>query len=527
MIPEPQTPVTPVVCGRRAEARLVRPQIAADHLEPGLERRPVDAHPLDRARRRALAARDLRPLEGRAGRRGAGEQALAVAEHDLGVGADVDQQRELVPEVRPLGEHDARRVRADMAGDAGQRIDEGARRDIEAEVAGARFVGRVDRQRERRPAELGRIEAENEVMHDRVADDRHFEDLAARNAGLARGLADQPVHRLAHRPRQLPVAARVHHHVGDAAHEVFAESDLRVHRPDGGDDLAAHKIGQVGGDRGRADVDRDAVGALGEAGHDRNDVAALAQRGGDFPSPGAQRFLQGGERGEIGGRPGEAPLLAERLLQAAKIARGLVHVRFGDLDVVKAHDRIDLDRMRLGALAHDLPVDLAFGRNVDDEIAAYPGLAPEPPAGGESAALVGIAALDLAPRRDMSGARADRMLGELALGDVDLAAAANTPPAADRIEIGAELAGSGEQARSIGELAALARGGEDDAMGAQRQSLTLAPVCAPRAGRLRRPPRPPAPARDICGSTGRSWDRGPSRRRPRKSPGCLRRAADS
>ena len=84
-------------------------------------------------------------------------------------------------------------------------------------------------------------------------------------------------------------------------------------------------------------------------------------------------------------------MLAERLLQAAKIARRLVHVRLGDLDVIEAHDRIDLDRMGLGALAHDLPVDLAFGRHVDDEIAANPGLAPEPPAGRESAALVGVA----------------------------------------------------------------------------------------------------------------------------------------
>ena len=48
-----------------------------------------------------------------------------------------------------------------------------------------------------------------------------------------------------------------------------------------------------------------------------------------------------------------------------------------DLDIVKAHDRIDLDRMRLGALAHDLAMDLAFGGHVDDEIAADPRLTAE------------------------------------------------------------------------------------------------------------------------------------------------------
>ena len=56
----------------------------------------IDAHALDGAGRGALAAGDLRALEGRAGRARAGEQPLAVAEHDLGVGADVDEQRDLV-----------------------------------------------------------------------------------------------------------------------------------------------------------------------------------------------------------------------------------------------------------------------------------------------------------------------------------------------------------------------------------------------------------------------------------------------
>ena len=222
------------------------------------------------------------------------------------------------------------------------------------------------------------------MMHDRVADQRHFQDFAARDVGLARGFADQRVHRLAHHARQLLVAARVHHHVGDAAHQVFAEADLRVHRPDRCDDLAAREIGEVGGDGGRADIDRDAEGALGEARHDGDDVAAFAQRDGDLPFPRAQRLLQTSERREIGVRFVEIPLLVQSLLKAAKIARRLVHVRLADLDVIEADDRIDLDRMRLRALADDLPMNLAFGRHVDDEIAANPGLAAKPAAGSET-----------------------------------------------------------------------------------------------------------------------------------------------
>ena len=139
-------------------------------------------------------------------------------------------------------------------------------------------------------------------------------------------------------------------------------------------------------------------------------------------------------------RFGDAPLLVQSLLQTPKIARRLVHVRLGDLDIIEADDRVDLDRMRLGALADDLPMNLTFGRHVDDEIAANPGLAAEPSAGGERPALRGVALLDRSRWRHMIGARMNGVLGEIALGDVDLTAAANASSAADRIEIDAERA---------------------------------------------------------------------------------------
>ena len=160
MMPEPQTPVS----RRRGlgEAGLVRPELAADHPVARLERVRVDAHPLDRAGRGALAAADLGALEGRAGGARRGEQAVAVAEHDLGVGADVDDQVALVVRaVRALGEDHRRRCRrrrGRRCRAARRRARPGARR------ARARPRGSVhrlvDRERERRLAELGRVEAE-------------------------------------------------------------------------------------------------------------------------------------------------------------------------------------------------------------------------------------------------------------------------------------------------------------------------------------------------------------------------------
>ena len=110
-------------------------------------------------------------------------------------------------------------------------------------------------------------------------------------------------------------------------------------------------------------------------------------------------------------------------------------------------------------------MNLAFGRHVDDQIAANPGLAAKPPAGGERSALRGVAGLDLSRWRHMIGAGMNGVLGEIALGDVDLTAAADAAPAADRIEIDAERARGFEQAHAFGEVAAFAGRREDDAMG--------------------------------------------------------------
>ena len=123
MIPEPQTPVTCVPANPGSSDHASHP----DHADARLERLRIDAHALDRTRGRTLAARDLRALERRPGRARGGEESVAVAEHDLGVRPDVDDEVHLVPEVRALGEDDAGRVGADVTRDAGQDVRTGAR----------------------------------------------------------------------------------------------------------------------------------------------------------------------------------------------------------------------------------------------------------------------------------------------------------------------------------------------------------------------------------------------------------------
>ena len=132
--------------------------------------------------------------------------------------------------VRALGEDRRRGVGADVAGDARSDV-EGGVGQVELEVSAAAADGVARRQRERGAAEWRRVDAEHEVVHDRVADDHDVEHPVAVDTGGVEQLADQLVDRLAHGGGQLAIAAGVHHHVGHAAHQVLAEADLRVHPP--------------------------------------------------------------------------------------------------------------------------------------------------------------------------------------------------------------------------------------------------------------------------------------------------------
>ena len=133
-------------------------------------------------------------------------------------------------------------------------------------------------------------------------------------------------------------------------------------------------------------------------------VDAVVHGDRDGPVAGAQRALQR-RRARAGRRasPVERPVALERLEQALQIAAGVGEIGLADLDVVQPHDRVDLDRVRVGFLAHDLAMDLALGRHVDDEVAADAGVAAEPAVGGEPAPLA-IARLRLAERREVVGA---------------------------------------------------------------------------------------------------------------------------
>ncbi len=83
------------------------------------------------------------------------------------------------PRCGRLGEDHAGGVGADVAGDARQHVRACAPVHGEAELAGGQSEGLVDREREGCAAERRRVDPEQEVVHDRVADERDLEDVRA------------------------------------------------------------------------------------------------------------------------------------------------------------------------------------------------------------------------------------------------------------------------------------------------------------------------------------------------------------
>ena len=309
-------------------------------------------------------------------------------------------------------------------------------------------------------------------MHDRVADERDLEDVVARDARTLRELGRELREAAADGARELLLGAGVHHHVGDAAHQILAESDLRVHLSCRSEHVAGGEVAEVAGDRRRADVEGDPEHRLVEARPDAGDHRAVVHGDRDAPASPAQGLLQPRQDVRVALEPHQPPLALESIAQAPEIARRGGQIRLLDLDVVKANDRVHLDRVRVCLLAHDLAMHLAFRGNVDHELPNDAGGAPEAPPGCETA-VGGVGLLDVADGCQVRGGRDDRVLRVLALAHLDLAAAADAATAADRVDVDPEPPGRFEHGRAVLELAAPAGGGEDDeVVGSRAHALT-------------------------------------------------------
>ena len=116
-----------------------------------------------------------------------------------------------------------------MARDTGQAVEPCLGVRIQTHLGGA-GVDRITRgQRKRRGAQIDRVNAEHNVVHDRIRYQSDLENILDLIRRRACELNKEAIDRLSNRAGQQFGAFGVHHHVGDPAHQVLAVADLGVH----------------------------------------------------------------------------------------------------------------------------------------------------------------------------------------------------------------------------------------------------------------------------------------------------------
>ncbi len=135
----------------------------------------------------------------------------------------------------------------------------------------------------------------------------------------------------------------------------------------------------------------------------------------DLPLAFAQHRLQFANGREVGGDVIDFPLGFQSLLQALKVAGGFVHIGLLDLDKIKFGGGVHGNVAHGDGFADHLFVDLAFGWNIDDDIALHGGLTAQPAAGFQPAFVV-IPLFDGIPLRQRIAGNAHTVFGKLAVG---------------------------------------------------------------------------------------------------------------
>ena len=124
----------------------------------------------------------------------------------------------------------------------------------------------------------------------------------------------------------------------------------------------------MAGDGRRAHVEGHSEGEIAEAGPDPDQIPVMADRHRHRPVPLSQDRLQLVKDRRVYHQSAEIPLLLEGIEETLQIAGRAGQVGLGDLDVMKADDRIDGEGSHTGPLPHHLTMDLAVGRHVDDDV---------------------------------------------------------------------------------------------------------------------------------------------------------------
>jgi len=130
-----------------------------------LQRLPVDGHGLYRAVGGPHTAGNVAALKGGACGAGAGHHEVPVAEHDLAVGAQIDEQGELVLVPDAAGQRTGGDITAHIGADIGCQHHLGVRVGHKADIPGLQAVPVEERRNVRLHADRIGVHAQQQVVH--------------------------------------------------------------------------------------------------------------------------------------------------------------------------------------------------------------------------------------------------------------------------------------------------------------------------------------------------------------------------
>ena len=105
----------------------------------------------------------------------------------------------------------------------------------QVKIAGAQCERGIRGESEGRPAQFHRTDTQQQMVHNGVRHHRQFQHIHCSGRDVRRHLLDQLIQCLADDVRHLLLAPRMHHQVGDPAHQVFAKAYLRIHEAAAGE----------------------------------------------------------------------------------------------------------------------------------------------------------------------------------------------------------------------------------------------------------------------------------------------------
>ena len=178
-----------------------------------------------------------------------------------------------------------------MTGDTWQHIDARALMRGKSQFGRPHFDRRIYRQRKWGTTQFHRINAQQQMMHDRIANQHNLDHIFCSQVGLFSRTGDQLLQPLNHGFVHFMVTARVHDAIGHPTHQILTKADLRVHRAGRGQHIARYHIAQMCRHSGRAHVDRNPGNTFFQTRPYTHNMVAIAQGDSDLPFTRTQHRL--------------------------------------------------------------------------------------------------------------------------------------------------------------------------------------------------------------------------------------------